>query len=186
MIGYIKGNIIGKRDDAVIVDTGGIGYIVFVPSSYMDHTGMVEYHVETIIRETSFSLFGFLSEEERKNFLLFTSVQGVGPKMALTLLSVNNISNLIANSKTSELMKINGVGKRLAERLIQELGEKVSVEQSVKEPRKDMHILACKQALKGLGYGMKEINNVLLTIEEKGGIYDLNESELLQQALKLF
>lgn len=132
MIGKLRGTIDSLTDDHAILDVNGVGYLVFASSRALgrlqDVTGEVTMWIETHVREDHIHLYGFLSEAERQWFRTLTSVQGVGSKMALSLLgalSTDEISDAIAAQDKTMLTRANGVGPRLAERIITELKNKL-------------------------------------------------------------
>ncbi|MBY0355984.1 MAG: Holliday junction branch migration protein RuvA [Rickettsiales bacterium] len=132
MIGKLRGLIDQLADDHAIIDVNGVGYQVFASSRVLGGLqGMsqeVTFWIETHVREDHIHLYGFLSEADRQWFRTLTQVQGVGSKMALSLLgamSTDEIANAIAAQDKTALTRANGVGPRLAERLITELKNKL-------------------------------------------------------------
>jgi holliday junction DNA helicase RuvA len=134
MIYQITGQIISQSEDYAILETHGIGYQVFCPRSTMDDfpkTGndpltLYTYHA---IREDSETLYGFLSAEDREFFMTLTSVSGVGPKVGLKILSALTpplVIEAILKEDTTALVKAPGVGKKMAERLVLELKDKLA------------------------------------------------------------
>lgn len=133
MIASITGKITRKSTDYLIVDVSGLGYQVHVPLSTYYHvpdTGHpVTLHIHTHVREDALSLFGFLTPSEKEMFLLLMSVSGIGPKLALAVLSSMTVSDLACAIQTgddSKLCSIPGIGKKTAGRLVLELKKKVS------------------------------------------------------------
>jgi len=132
MIASLKGELIHKSSDKVIVDVNGVGYEVFLSSASlqkMPPTGEeVFLHIHTSVREDSLTLFGFADMEEKEMFLLLINVSGVGPKLALTILSgirPDALSRAISTRDIGRLTTISGVGKKTAERLCLDLRDKV-------------------------------------------------------------
>lgn len=132
MIGKLRGTVDSLADDHAILDVNGVGYLVFAASRALGQLqnvqGEVTLWIETHVREDHIHLYGFLSEAERQWFRTLTSVQGVGSKMALSLLgalSTQEISDAIAAQDKTMLTRANGVGPRLAERIITELKNKL-------------------------------------------------------------
>jgi holliday junction DNA helicase RuvA len=132
MIAWLSGILRRKADDSLIVDVGGVGYEVTVPlSTYsrVPETGdAVVLHVYTHLREDSLSLFGFSTELEKEVFLLLLGVSGVGPKLALSVLSGLSLDDLVTaihGSDDARLCSIPGIGKKTAARLCLELKDKV-------------------------------------------------------------
>lgn len=132
MISNIRGKIIYKSTDYLTVDVNGLGYEVFVPlSTYYDipeEGGEVSLFVKTIVREDAFLLYGFLNLEDKKFFILLTSVSGIGPKLAMNILSgatAPEIASAISTGNVPMLVAFPGVGKKTAERMVVELKDKL-------------------------------------------------------------
>ena len=132
MIALIKGKIAYKGISHVVVDTQGVGYRIFIPLTTfyeLPELGhMVTLHIHTHVKQDAISLFGFYSLQERDLFQLMISVSGIGPKIAMNILSgisVNELLQAISGGDLGKLISIPGVGKKMAERLILELKEKV-------------------------------------------------------------
>lgn len=132
MIGKLKGRIDWTDDDSVIVDVGGVGYVVFASARLLaqyEPGSAIELVIETHVREDHIHLYGFSSVVERDWFRLLTTVQGVGAKMALAILSTfapGQLATIIAAQDKKQLTVANGVGPKLAERLVVELKNKVA------------------------------------------------------------
>jgi Holliday junction DNA helicase RuvA len=133
MIAAVKGEVMVRRPDHDVVDTGGVGYRLAVSAETLKAvpaTGRdVFLHAELISREDSLALYGFSSEEERDLFRLLISVSGVGPKVAIAALSGGSARELmraIAAGDAKRFQAVPGIGKRTAERIIVELREKVA------------------------------------------------------------
>ncbi len=132
MIASITGKLRRKATDYLIVDVSGVGYEVHVPlSTYCgipENGGDVSLHIHTHLREDSLSLFGFLTEAEKDMFLLLMGVSGIGPKLALAVLSSLSLADLscaIRTSDDSRLCAIPGIGKKTAARITLELKDKM-------------------------------------------------------------
>ena len=133
MIAYVKGVLAEKEPTRVVVEAGGVGYEVLVPlSTYekLPRTGMeVKLLASHCVREDDEILFGFATENEKAMFAKLTSVSGVGPKIALAILSGSSIAELsmsIADGDAKRITAIKGVGKKTAEKICVELKDKVS------------------------------------------------------------
>ena len=133
MIARLTGKLLQKQPNAIIVDVGGVGYELIVPLSTFYDLGPVGSEVTlrayTYVREDALQLYGFNSDRERRLFLLLTSVSGIGPKLAITVLSGLNAEELVTaihNNNLARLVSIPGVGKKTAERLIVELRDKIA------------------------------------------------------------
>lgn len=132
MIAFLRGTLFEKHPNQVIVDAGGVGYDVQIPvstfSALPDAGSEVRLRIYTHVREDALSLFGFLTSEEKFIFEKLISVSGIGPKLAITVLSGLNTSDLLSairNSQVEQLVRIPGVGKKTAERLVLELKDKL-------------------------------------------------------------
>lgn len=133
MIAHISGKLIQKQPNSIIVDVGGVGYELNVPLSTFYELGevgaSVGLRVHTHVREDALQLFGFRTEAEKKLFLLLNSVSGIGPKLAITVLSGLSAEELIQAIRAGNLAKLTsipGVGKKTAERMLVELKDKVA------------------------------------------------------------
>lgn len=133
MIARLTGRLIHKQPNAVIIDVGGVGYELIVPLSTFYDLGPVGSEVTlrayTYVREDALQLYGFNTDRERRLFLLLTSVSGIGPKLAITVLSGLSAEELVVaihQNNLARLVAIPGVGKKTAERLIVELRDKIA------------------------------------------------------------
>lgn len=183
MIAYIKGKMIIKGDNYVVLQSNGIGYKVFVTPAVAPLSLGAEaaFHVHTHVREDALQLFGFETREELEFFEMLNTVSGVGPKMAMSILSSGNLGVLkkaISAADHSLFIKIAGVGRKTAEKIILELKEKIgSVLPADKNISGSSELIG---ALEGLGYSGREIKEVISKID-----YSLVTEEKLKQALKL-
>ena len=191
MIATISGVISEKLVDLVVLDVAGVGYGLFVTNE--DHGRLVsgeptKLYVYEHIREQQHDLFGFLSRESKNFFEILLSVNGVGPKMALNLLSVGTaaqVKQAIASGDVKFISQANGVGKRLAERVVVELKNKVGLAavdleatgllQSDDSLMKDEAV----EALVALGYTPQDAIKALQNVDNK-----LSTEERLTQALR--
>lgn len=176
MIAAVRGEVMVRRSDHVVIDAGGVGYRLAVSSETLKAvpaTGRDAFlHAELIAREDSLSLYGFSSEEERDLFRLLITVSGVGPKVAIATLSGGTARDLlkaIAAGDAKRFQAVPGIGKRTAERIIVELREKVSgaleeeVALAVAESG-DVRALA-RDGLVNLGYAPLEAEQLLDGVE---------------------
>ena len=198
MFDYIKGVLEAKTQKQkgcfFTVEANGIGYKIEVTTSDYGKKELndnIKIYTVLIHREDSMSLCGFLSNEARDIFEVLTSVSGVGVKMALTLLSEFDISDLIyfvINENTKELTKAKGVGTKLAQKIILELKDKFLNFNMKKDNNclvtQNVATEDVKQILDSLGYEEKEISNAIETVLEHGLTPDNNE-EFLRAALQL-
>jgi Holliday junction DNA helicase RuvA len=132
VIGRLTGRLASKATDHVILDVAGVGYLVHIPLSTFYELPQAEeptsLFVHTHVREDTLALYGFLTERERGLFLLLIAVAGIGPKVALTVLSgipPTELVEALRKQDVRRLMAIPGVGKKTAERMVLELAEKV-------------------------------------------------------------
>ena len=129
MYDYIHGNIVHKTPTTLIIETHGIGYKIHIPLSTFEripHKEEIKIYTKLFIREDEIKIYGFSSHEERDLFNLLISVNGVGPNIALTVLSgcsVNQFKKYVDENDSSALQRIKGIGKKTAERIILELKE---------------------------------------------------------------
>jgi Holliday junction DNA helicase RuvA len=164
MISHIEGLIESKSEDEVVLDAGGVGYLINVPSHVADllppEGESCRLYVHTNFREDDgTSLYGFPSKEERALFRLLLTVSGIGPKVGLSILSsvtVEDIAEAIITEDLKKLTSINGVGKKTAQRLILELKDKVAdmrLMMRIKKPAlADVASADAIDALQALGY----------------------------------
>jgi holliday junction DNA helicase RuvA len=132
MIGLLRGRLLEKRPNQVILDVSGVGYLVAVPLSTFAALGDLHAEVtlliHTHVREDALSLYGFLSQREKHLFELLLGASGVGPSLALKILSGMNVEELVPAIRTGDvarLTKIPGVGRKTAERMVVELKDKL-------------------------------------------------------------
>lgn len=134
MINFISGEIVAKNENSLVLDHNGIGFEVFVSTSTLASAGqlgeMARIFTYMNVKEDEISLYGFLTMEEKNMFLKIINVSGIGPKMALTILSGLSLSDLavaIKNEDIKLLLTIKGLGKKTAERLALELKDKIDL-----------------------------------------------------------
>lgn len=132
MYAFIKGTLISANGSRAVVEASGIGYLIFIPPSVMaklPQTGsQVLLHTSFVVRELSQALYGFLSEQERDLFEVLMGVTGIGPKLALSIighLTLHDLHRAISGGDIPILCKVPGIGKKMAERLIIELRDKL-------------------------------------------------------------
>jgi len=165
MIGRLTGILIEKNPPQVIVDVNGVGYEVDVPMSTFYHlpaTGdRVSLHTQLIVREDAHLLYGFATDDERAAFRQLLKVSGVGPKVALAVLSglsVNELAAAIATQETGMLTRVPGIGKKTAERLLLELRDKFKASGALSSASAPSggHGSDVLNALLALGYNERE------------------------------
>ena len=175
MIALVSGTVAVRRGDHVVVDCGGVGYRLAVSAETLRHVPAVGkevlLHSHLVVRDDALHLYGFATEEERELFLMLISVQSVGPKVALAVLSggpPRELLKAVAAGDTARLQAAPGVGKRTAERIIVELREKVGASAPVPvlavlngaAGTDDPRALA-REGLLGLGYTPVEADELL-------------------------
>lgn len=195
MYAYIKGNLDTKTNSYVIVETGGIGYKIFMSLKSIESLGevgnTVKVYTHYYVREDNISLYGFTSNDELRMFELLLSVSGIGAKSAIAMLSEITPSSFalaVISNDVSKLVKIPGIGNKTAARIILELKDKLKTEETlsaseeievaIKEDNKNSEVIA---ALQVLGYTRKEIDKAL----EKIDIDSIGLEDAIKQALKL-
>ena len=158
MIGRLTGTLAAKTPPQVLVDVGGVGYEVDVPmSSFYNLPALgerVTLLTHFVVREDAQVLFGFLSHEERSTFRLLVKISGVGPRTALSILSglsVDELARAVSLQESGRLVKVPGIGKKTAERLLLELKGKLAEVAASEEKPSDV-----LNALLALGYSEKE------------------------------
>lgn len=131
MIAHLQGTVLAVRPGRLVVDVGGVGYAVFapVPTCLSRKEGdPITLHVHTLVREDALQLFGFVDPDELALFELATAVTGVGPRLALSLLSEMSLADLVRalrEGNVARLTRVSGVGRKTADRLCLELKDKV-------------------------------------------------------------
>ena len=173
MIAAVRGEVLVRRPDHVVIDAGGVGYRLAVSAETLKAvpaTGQEAFlHAELIARDDSLSLYGFASEEERDLFRELISVSGVGPKVAIAALSGGTARDLlraIASGDAKRFQAVPGIGKRTAERIIVELREKVAGAldedtSPIAATAGDSARTEAREGLLGLGYTPLEAERLL-------------------------
>lgn len=190
MIAHVSGTVAEKFNSSVIVDVHGVGYEIAVALGDFERALLnepVKFYTYHHIREQSQELFGFTSLAAKKLFEMLITVQGVGPKAALSILSLGEselVRNAIANGDSAFITKASGVGKRIAERVVVDLTDKVGL-----AIRTDVNVAGISQqishndealeALMALGYSLNDATRAL-----EGVPMDLSTADRVTQALK--
>ncbi len=191
MIGRLSGTLLEKQPPQILLDAGGVGYEVDVPMSTfynLPATGeRITLHTQLIVREDAHLLYGFATLDERETFRRLLKISGVGPKLALSILSglsVGELAHAVAAQEAGRLTKIPGVGKKTAERLLLELRDKLAqpAPGAALLGKPDMHSASndALNALLALGYNEREAGWAIKQLPQ-----DLNVSDSIRQALKL-
>lgn len=168
MIGYLKGKIISAKPTQIILDVNGVGYLVNISISTFEKISdqnEISLFIHTHVREDALSLYGFYTEAEKEMFELLISISGIGPKVALSILSgisVDELQNAIQTENVSRLVSVPGVGRKTAERVVLELKSKVGFIETTVSKEIDYTV---KQeavlALTTLGYNQKVAEKVV-------------------------
>lgn len=180
MIGLLRGRLLEKRPNQVILDVNGVGYLVAVPLSTYAVLG--ELHAEitllihTHVREDALTLYGFLSAREKHLFELLLGASGVGPSLSLKILSGMNVEELVPSIRGGDiarLTKIPGVGRKTAERMVLELKDKldaVAAESGKPHPASPVGVEAdVKSALVNLGYDERTAESAVQEAKREAG-----------------
>jgi len=199
MIAFLSGKLLEKQANTLIVEVGGVGYEVTIPLSTFYELGEpgtdVELRIYTHVREDAIQLFGFKTARERDLYLKLISVQGIGAKSGITMLSGMSADEIIAAIRTNDLGRLTtipGVGKKTAERLVIELRDKVgelaiaagaSASNSVEQLPSDLVFDDALSALVNLGYQRSAAERALKKVAEEG--VDLSVQKLLRRSLQL-
>ncbi len=186
MIGRLSGTLIEKQPPQIVLDVGGVGYELDVPmGTFYDLPALgasATLFVHYVVREDAHLLYGFATRSERDTFRSLIKISGIGPKIALAILSGMNADELalaIAGEDTSRLAKVPGIGKKTAERLVLELRGKLgglssgtafasqSLPTALPTPRQDI-----LHALLALGYNEREAAAAMKLVPEEAGVND--------------
>lgn len=182
MIGYLTGKIISSKPTQVLLNVNGVGYVVNISINTFEKISEkeeVSLFIYTHVREDSLSLFGFHSISEKEMFELLISISGIGPKLALSVLSgisVDDLKDAIQSGNISRLVAVPGVGRKTAERVVLELKSKVEniAEEGFrgKEPTIKTEAVA---ALTTLGYNLKVAEKIVRDLLVQNPDYALEE-----------
>jgi holliday junction DNA helicase RuvA len=193
VIAHISGTLAQKVPGEIVVDVNGIGYQVFIPLNVFyrlpDIGAPINLQIHTHVREDALQLFGFRDAAEKQIFLLLTAVSGIGPRLALNILSgiaSDDLARALKESDQVRLVAIPGVGRKLAERMIVELKDKLmafSVESASSKPAYgDSQLMQdAVSALVNLGYRKAEAENNVRTVLKRG---HASLEEVLKETLR--
>ncbi|MEA3323514.1 MAG: Holliday junction branch migration protein RuvA [Patescibacteria group bacterium] len=166
MIGFLSGKIINKGKDKIIIDVGGVGYVVYLTELGMEQCNDeddINISIYTHVREQEITLYGFLQSEEQEMFELLISVSGIGPKAGLKILAVADVQTIIlaiANEDISILTKVSGIGPKIAKKVVNELSGKVvaPVDSAVGDALAQSDAI---DALRSMGYTVAEARGAI-------------------------
>lgn len=198
MYSFLSGILAEKSPTSVTVDVQGIGFQLMAPLSTSQKLPPVGEKVKLlthhVVREDAELLFGFLTEEERSLFKLMLTVSGVGPKLAITVLSglgIGELKRAIVDGSVPTLTSISGIGRKTAERLIIELREKIVVESRVEDgkltgsiSKGDVLIEDSLKALVSLGYSKQNAQAAIQKVLQNQGRESLSAELLVRESLK--
>lgn len=194
LIAYIKGNLAVHGPGWVIIDVNGIGYQVFIPIStpLPQRNQEIKLHTHMAVREDGINIYGFVLEEEKDCFLALLDVAGVGPKVALAVISCLppvNLRTVIASGEISQLVKVPGVGKKTAQRILLELKDKLQGPAGLQDVAVETILIPAVSinddaitALQSLGYSQLEAKEAVRKASGKGSVKEV--SKLITEALK--
>lgn len=197
MFSYIKGDLVEKNDGSIVVECGGIGYMLFISEQFAMRLpaigAAVKVYTYMYIREDELSLYGFADNSELETFKLLISINGIGPKAALSVLSAMSVSELqfaVVTDDVKSITKANGVGTKGAQRIIMELKDKMKMEDLISGAY-DRQVTEAAQsssvtnevilALTSLGYSGSE---AAAAIKKVKNVDDMSTEQLLSAALK--
>jgi len=190
MIAHLKGTLIHKSPNAVIVDAGGVGYAAAIPLSTfakLSEVGdEVELHIHTHLTDSSLSLFGFATAAEKELFLKLVSISGIGPKLGLNILSgigPADLEEAVRSNDVARLCLIPGIGRKTAQRVALELASKLDKKEKAPGLRPTRETEDLLSALTNLGFRKKEVeavvDDVIKTLTPAAGI-----EKLLRECLR--
>lgn len=180
MIAHISGTLAQKIPGEAVVDVGGVGYQIFIPLNVFyrlpEIGAAVNLQIHTHVREDALQLFGFQDHEEKQLFLLLINVSGIGPKLAVNILSgiaAEDLARALKEADQARLVAIPGVGRKLAERMIVELKDKFATlapagQESAKSDGGSQLLLDAVSALVNLGYKRPEAEKLVREVLKKG------------------
>ena len=187
MFAYIKGSLEQKSNNYVVIDVGGIGYKIFMATKAIEALGeigeIVKVHTHYYVREDNISLYGFNTNEELRMFELLLQVSGIGAKSAIAMLSEISPSSFalaVISDDISQLVKIPGIGKKTAARIVLELKDKLKTEEVKLSITNEEETSEAIAALQVLGYTKREIEKALENVDTK----NLQLEEIIKQGLK--
>lgn len=187
MISFIEGKIIHKTEKSIVIQTGGVGYMVFISPDTISKIAKLDENISLwtymAVRENSMDLYGFETIDEKNFFELLLEVSGIGPKSALSILSLAPIEVLkkaIGSGDITYLTKVSGIGRKTAEKIVVELRDKLASlghKDEIGSLQQDADVLG---ALESLGYSMQIARGVLKEIDSS-----LSTNEKIKEALKI-
>ena len=199
MLAYIKGSLEIKNNDYAVIDVGGLGYKVNMSKKALETVGNIGDRIKVYtyyrVREDDISIFGFNTNEELRMFELLLSVSGIGAKVALTILSnieITEFALAVITDDISKIVKIPGIGKKSAQRIILELKDKLKAQElaeaeeqgETKQIKKEENNEAVEEAIAALqilGYSKKDIEKAFEKLANK----NVSVEELIKKGLTI-
>jgi holliday junction DNA helicase RuvA len=197
LISFLEGVLVEKHPTRVVIDVHGVGYEVFIPLSSYDRLPLLNQPCRILthqhVREDDLRLFGFVTEAERKMFLMLTGVNGIGPKTAITTLSgmtVRELRKSIVDGDVKRLSSISGIGRKTAERMIVELKDKMDVGDVLEAAagggeatEADSAMRDAALALVALGYKQEQATKMVVEVLQRSVGSALGVEEIIKKAL---
>jgi Holliday junction DNA helicase RuvA len=171
MIAKVEGIVWDSNDKFLTVGVGGIGFKVYATTETKEVAVKgrdISLFTHLVVREDALDLYGFLSEEELHFFEMIISISGIGPKTGLNVLNVSSVGVLkraISSNDTNSLIKVSGIGKKIAEKIVLELKDKIGLSDESDVTLRDE--IDAVEALKTLGYTQRDARNALNEIDKK-------------------
>jgi Holliday junction DNA helicase RuvA len=185
VLDFIRGDVVSISEDAAVISLGGVGLRVQMPVPDLAKlTGEVTVYTFLQVRDDDINLYGFATDRSRQLFTALTSVTGVGPRLALAVLSFHQpdaLGRVIASGDADALALVSGVGKKTAQRIVLELRDKLGVVTEMPVPGEPVNtaVVEVREGLKGLGYSTQEIQEALADLPPDG-----DAPTLLRHALR--
>ena len=190
MIAYLKGTLLHKTPGRVIVETGGVGYDVAIPVSSFVHLGepggIVELYIHTHMTDDALALYGFVSQDEKDMFLKLIGISGIGPKLAMNILSgiaPEDLAEAVRASDVARISLVPGIGKKTALRITMELQDKLEKREKLLAGKGSPEKEDLLSALQNMGFRRKEAERAVdqtLAANKPGTEFE----KLLRDALK--
>lgn len=197
MITFVEGLLVEKQPTSAVLNVGGVGYELFIPISSYDRLPPLNSTCRLLtfdcVREDAHLLYGFVTEAERRLFLLLLSINGIGPKLALRALSglsPRELKAAIVEGDVARLSSISGIGKKTAERIVVDLRDKIDSGEALEaisgrgEPTpEDMKLRDAILALIALGYKQDEARKMVTTVAKAAAIAGMSTEDVVKKAL---
>jgi Holliday junction DNA helicase RuvA len=168
MIAYLKGTLIHKTPGQVVIDTGGVGYCAAIPvSSYVklgEAGGTVELFIHTHLTDDSLALYGFVTRDEKDMFLKLIGISGIGPKLAMNILSgiaPGDLEEAVRSGDVARISLVPGIGKKTALRITMELQDKLEKKEKLLAAKSSPEKEDLISALQNMGFRRKEVDRAV-------------------------